>query len=444
MRCEATAHAMAVPSAVAVPRPNSSSATSEFAVARRNMAPVSLNSTINVDCPPARLSFAPMRTNTASMAVISNFAAGTSAPTCAIIAAKHTCRKYVDFPPIFGPVIKQNPGASPPSRTSFGTKDRANDDAQGCDNLSATSDARSVGGVTVGVHTAPHDAFISSLTTASEPKTSMIAPTFAAACHLAASSQNVLTMRRNTPASAASRASCASTRASRNGTKSSHVNLSYPFLLPSRTQCEGTLPANLSGSSTKCVSLLALTNTTSVLCPPSVARAASSHDAKLASALASASSAASRSASTPRAGSILPLALAAPQSNAASMAVSAVKSGIEAPPMAVNTSSRRASSHPGTHSALSNGDFSHVTSHAAIAAAASRAARMPSRADKKSFSLALALSSYNTTCAASRPFPLDDPTTREIARSVSGASRKSLRAIPVASTPDPRSVLSAT
>mmetsp|Transcript_720 Transcript_720/g.3022 ORF Transcript_720/g.3022 Transcript_720/m.3022 type:complete len:240 (+) Transcript_720:835-1554(+) len=239
MRCDATAHAMAVPSAVAVPLPSSSSATREFVVARRSIAPVSLSSTMNVDCPPAKLSLAPMRTKTASIAVISNLAAGTSAPTCAMIAAKQTCLRYVDLPPMFGPVMRQKPGCLPPSLASFGTNARAREDAHGCDRPTDSSVAGSPSrgcGCTFGVQTAPQEAYISSLTTAKEARTSMIAPTLAAACHSEAFSQNFATIRRNTPASASSRASSAATRFARKGTKSSQVNRSYPLRLPSRTQ----------------------------------------------------------------------------------------------------------------------------------------------------------------------------------------------------------------
>lgn len=43
-------------------------------------------------------SLAPMRTKMASTGVISRLSAGTQAPTCAISAAKHTCRSSVLFP----------------------------------------------------------------------------------------------------------------------------------------------------------------------------------------------------------------------------------------------------------------------------------------------------------------------------------------------------------
>ena len=81
--------------------------------------------------------------------------------------------------------MRQNAACSPPRSASLGTKERANDAAHGCDNFSETSvtGASSVGAAdTFGVHTDPQDAYISSLTTASEPKTSMTAPMLAAAC----------------------------------------------------------------------------------------------------------------------------------------------------------------------------------------------------------------------------------------------------------------------
>ena len=96
------------------------------------------------------------------------------------------------------------------------------------------------------------------------------------------------------------------------------------------------------------------------------------------------------------------------------------------------------------HNARSTSDFSHASTHAAIAFVASRTARIPSSAARKSFNFARAASSYKTTCEADRPFSPLDPTTREMARSASGAARKSLRAIPVASIPHPRIIETAT
>ena len=55
--------AIAIPSYVAVPRPISSKIINDLFVARFNMFAVSTISTINVDCPAARLSDAPTREN---------------------------------------------------------------------------------------------------------------------------------------------------------------------------------------------------------------------------------------------------------------------------------------------------------------------------------------------------------------------------------------------
>ena len=117
-----TADAMAAPSLVAVPLPSSSRATSECRVTPRSIAAVSPSSTMNVDCPAPTSSLAPARTKTASAADIRNDAAGTSAPTCARIAARHVWRRSVDFPPMFGPVRSKKEGdESPPSDASLGT-----------------------------------------------------------------------------------------------------------------------------------------------------------------------------------------------------------------------------------------------------------------------------------------------------------------------------------
>lgn len=134
---------------------------------------VSCNSTRNVLWPAIMWSLAPILTKTWSTGVKSNSAAGTSAPTCfnqslvrashrfqtscnslgwiekriflarwnyfllkavgkiehqvdtwARITARHTWRRRVDFPPIFGPVNRMNGACfSPPSAISLGTKE---------------------------------------------------------------------------------------------------------------------------------------------------------------------------------------------------------------------------------------------------------------------------------------------------------------------------------
>ena len=177
-RCCRTADAMAAPSEVEVPRPNSSRATRLRLVARFRADAVSVSSTKNVDCKPdicwchafqyyqKRLgadccclltrtwpemmkSRAPVRTKMASTGVSSSDLAGTQAPTWASKAARHTwdvhcscqmtfgtarnqwfvagivqgltCLSNVLLPPMLGPVRTMKLPPLPRS-TSLGTK----------------------------------------------------------------------------------------------------------------------------------------------------------------------------------------------------------------------------------------------------------------------------------------------------------------------------------
>ena len=65
---------------------------------------VSCISIMNVDCPRARLSAAPIRAKIRSMIGRVASRAGTNDPACAIRTMMAVCRRYVDLPPMFGPV----------------------------------------------------------------------------------------------------------------------------------------------------------------------------------------------------------------------------------------------------------------------------------------------------------------------------------------------------
>mmetsp|Transcript_1319 Transcript_1319/g.3116 ORF Transcript_1319/g.3116 Transcript_1319/m.3116 type:complete len:213 (+) Transcript_1319:629-1267(+) len=113
---------MAAPSEVEVPRPSSSSTTSERGVALRSIVAVSDSSTMKVDWPAMMWSRAPMRTKQASIGDRVSSSAGTHAPTCAMMAPRDTWRSSVDLPPMLGPVRSMNGGApAPPRRMSLGT-----------------------------------------------------------------------------------------------------------------------------------------------------------------------------------------------------------------------------------------------------------------------------------------------------------------------------------
>ena len=71
------------------------------------MEAVSTISTIKVDRPCERSSEAPTRENILSTTPIFADFAGTNEPICAIIIITAFCRKKVDLPAIFGPVISQ-------------------------------------------------------------------------------------------------------------------------------------------------------------------------------------------------------------------------------------------------------------------------------------------------------------------------------------------------
>jgi hypothetical protein len=80
-RCSFTAHAIDTPSNVEVPRPTSSSTTSDRRVALARIAAVSRISTMNVDSPRARLSAAPTRVKIRSTMPTRADLAGTNEPT---------------------------------------------------------------------------------------------------------------------------------------------------------------------------------------------------------------------------------------------------------------------------------------------------------------------------------------------------------------------------
>src|SRR5207249_1272135 len=69
-----------------------------------------------------RLSLAPTRVKMRSASPISASAAGTKLPICASSVISATCRRYVDLPPMLGPVTTRTCSASGSSVASFGTK----------------------------------------------------------------------------------------------------------------------------------------------------------------------------------------------------------------------------------------------------------------------------------------------------------------------------------
>ena len=85
-------HARLSPSNVLVPRPISSRMIRLRGVALFRMFAVSLISTMNVDCPRARSSLAPMRVKMRSTRSIRASAAGMNDPVCASSASSATCR----------------------------------------------------------------------------------------------------------------------------------------------------------------------------------------------------------------------------------------------------------------------------------------------------------------------------------------------------------------
>ena len=115
-----------------MPRPISSSTTSDRRVAPRRTFAVSFISTMKVLSPLARLSLAPTRVSTRSTTPTCARRAGTNEPIWARITISAICRMNVDFPAMFGPVTSHKRAArSSPSvlesgeassETSFGTK----------------------------------------------------------------------------------------------------------------------------------------------------------------------------------------------------------------------------------------------------------------------------------------------------------------------------------
>ena len=73
-----------MPSKVDVPRPISSRIRRDLGVAFLRMSATSFISTMNVDCPEARSSDAPMRVKSLSTMPMRALAAGTKLPICAM------------------------------------------------------------------------------------------------------------------------------------------------------------------------------------------------------------------------------------------------------------------------------------------------------------------------------------------------------------------------
>ncbi len=88
-----------------MPRPISSSTTKLRGVAVFRITAVSVISTMKVERPRARLSEAPMRVKMRSINGNCALSAGTNEPSWAINAIRAACLRYVDLPPILGPVI---------------------------------------------------------------------------------------------------------------------------------------------------------------------------------------------------------------------------------------------------------------------------------------------------------------------------------------------------
>ena len=97
--------AKAKPSKVLVPRPISSINTKLLDVALCKIVAVSIISTIKVECPADKSSFAPMRVKIRSNWPMVADCAGIKEPMWANKIIKAFCRIKVDLPPILGPVI---------------------------------------------------------------------------------------------------------------------------------------------------------------------------------------------------------------------------------------------------------------------------------------------------------------------------------------------------
>ena len=115
-----TAQAIARPSSVAVPRPISSTTTSERGPAWCRMAAVSVISTMKVERPRARSSAAPTRENSRSTTPIVALSAGTGRPAWASTTISAFWRRNVDLPAMFGPVSSSTRWSGERSQ-SFGT-----------------------------------------------------------------------------------------------------------------------------------------------------------------------------------------------------------------------------------------------------------------------------------------------------------------------------------
>src|ERR1051326_547732 len=83
-------------------------------VAVLRITAVSVISTMKVDRPRDKLSDAPMRVKMRSITGRLADSAGTYDPICAITAISAACRRYVDLPPILGPVIIAIPAPPAP------------------------------------------------------------------------------------------------------------------------------------------------------------------------------------------------------------------------------------------------------------------------------------------------------------------------------------------
>ena len=95
---------MDMPSKVLVPRPISSSRTSERGERLFRMVAVSSISTMKVDSPREMLSEAPTRVKILSTRPIFAARAGTKQPICASRTISALWRRKADLPAMFGPV----------------------------------------------------------------------------------------------------------------------------------------------------------------------------------------------------------------------------------------------------------------------------------------------------------------------------------------------------
>ena len=117
-----TARAMLIPSKVLVPRPISSRIIRLRDVACFKICDTSFISSMKVDWPVARSSLAPTRVKIRSTGEMLASFAGMNEPACAISVNKATCRIYVDFPAILGPVRIITSHSAGSRNVSLGTK----------------------------------------------------------------------------------------------------------------------------------------------------------------------------------------------------------------------------------------------------------------------------------------------------------------------------------